>query len=189
VATHICFVKRTDMWLTISMQAITWKEFFTLMGLGLLCYYGWLLVRYFPGGIRANLVAGGRAKGKGLVFKGSGPEEEQENEQVVDEEQAEGTQLELPLPAPLPERREKGLKEWAEELSREINALVENAGKEKMPEGEVRYALQRLLDKEHFRPLKGSLFEETINSIIRVGLADHCSIHLDATELKGLWIR
>jgi hypothetical protein len=31
------------------LHAISWKEYFTLMGLGLLVYYGWWLVRFYPG--------------------------------------------------------------------------------------------------------------------------------------------
>lgn len=45
---------------------ISWKEYWTGMGLGLLFYYGWLLVKYFPA-----LWPGSRAKGmpKGFVFE------------------------------------------------------------------------------------------------------------------------
>jgi hypothetical protein len=31
------------------LHAISWKEYFTLMGLGLGLYYGWMLVRYYQG--------------------------------------------------------------------------------------------------------------------------------------------
>jgi hypothetical protein len=39
------------------LHAISWEEYFTLMGLGLVVYYGWWLVRYYPG-----LKIGGRGK-------------------------------------------------------------------------------------------------------------------------------
>jgi hypothetical protein len=77
----------------------------------------------------------------------------------------------------------------AQTLSGEIKTLVEKAAADKTVKGELIFALQGLLDSEPYRVLKKGPFKEGINNLVRVEAETKCSIHLDAEELNGLWVR
>jgi hypothetical protein len=63
-AVHICFVKSTNM-----LHAISWKDFLTVMGLGVLIYYGWLIVKHSQTARPGKTVP----KALGRTHEGEGP--------------------------------------------------------------------------------------------------------------------
>jgi hypothetical protein len=199
------------------LHGTSWKEFFTVMGLALLIYYGLLLLRYFPGWIGSNAGAGGMGraiKGRAadalrardaarrmVATEDPGVQAADQRGEAMDElvmgdqagddgAQATGQQVAgSHLALPLPEVKRAALPELANHLSREILALVEQAAMEKKERGEIIYALQLLLDKEIYRPVKASLFREKISQGIGSMVERYCSIRLDAEEVRGLWVR
>ena len=90
---------------------------------------------------------------------------------------------------PAPGGHDTNLVSIAQALSGEIKQLVELAAREKMVKGELIYSLQVLLDWERYRVMKKGIYKETLNNLIRFELEMKCSIHLDAEELNGLWVR
>src|ERR1700761_8175291 len=132
---HTCFVKRTSM-----LHAISWKEFFTLLSFGLILYYGWLIMKYFPAATRPNGARGRKSMDETISAErapadGKGPEPESgsEPEKTESGPTAEASQLDLPSP----EEGRKSLKELAEALCSEVTALLEQAEKGNMPRGQV----------------------------------------------------
>lgn len=220
------------------LHMISWKEYFTLMGLGLVLYYGWLLVRYYPG-----LTIPGRGKAgqgrqllpdfvslKAAVGVASGAGEViGKPDQAVPAGKQETTQLELPLPVPwapgkaaeiggegglrvssenskvgvMPLPGEVGqvdqlpvpalipkpmfLPELAGDLTNELRRLLERFSEGEMVEGEMLFAVEKLVGRETYCRLKGTLFEEKISVQVVRELEKHGSIHVDAEVVKGWW--
>jgi hypothetical protein len=171
------------------LQAISWKEYFILVGLGVGFYYGWWLVRYYPG-LSAGRpgVAGqkdGRAQEAGNA--GAGKEVVGAAPVMVAEKEEEGAarQLELPLPAVI--EKPVFLPEVAARLIEEVVRLFGKAKMEGIVEGELIYMLQRLLAKEPNKKLRGTPYEEKMNALLARELERYGSVRPDAEVVKGLW--
>lgn len=174
------------------LQTISWKEYFIVIGLGVLFYYGWWLVRYYPGLSKGRPGAAGpdnarpRATVKAVVREEVGGRKNMKEgpETGIPNEPA-GKQSELPLPAPI--ERPVFLPEVAARLIDEIMLLIDRARREKIVEGELIYLLQRLLGSEPYRRLPGTVYEEKMNALLAHELERYGSVRPDAEVLKGLW--
>lgn len=199
-----------------TMHAFSWKEFFALMALGLLGYYIWLLIRYFPYPFKQKMEEEGSGKkafgypakageeNKVSALPAEGPSGQREIPSEMKAPQVAGDQRPaLGVRAAREDGQESGkeadvppveeestpIGELAKALCGEIDALILQADAAKKPRGELIYALQQLLDKEVYEPMRGGFFRAKINEHIVMRLERHSSIHLDAEELSGLWIR
>lgn len=176
------------------MQTISWKEYFIVVGLGVLFYYGWWLVRYYPGLPVGRPGAAGRGdRHAGETEKIKEMEEtkevmgtpETEAKEMRAPEENGGKQLELPLPAVI--ERPLFLPEVAARLIEEVMRLTDRAIREQIVEGELTYMLQRLLGSEPYRRLRGTDYEEKMNALLAQELERYGSVRPDAEVVKGLW--
>ena len=185
------------------LQMISWADYIKWVAFGLVVYYGYVGMKFFPKEL-SRLRLGGRQR------KGVDPEEEWEEEleevegagpakpsadgqgqrSLFDDRPGkEGGTGAASAQLPAPGQEEPRLVSIAHALSAEIKKLVEKAAADKTVKGELIFALQGLLNSEPYRVLKGGPFKEGINNHVRVEAEMKCSIHLDAEELNGLWVR
>lgn len=178
---HICYRKRAGM-----LQAISWKEYIILIVLGLVFYYGWWLVRYYPGLSKSRAGTGG-LKGDPLVeeTKDMVKRDVRQEAAVAIEEDTGSKQLELPLPVVID--RPVFLPEVAGRLMEELRGIFGKAKEERIVEGDLIYMLQRVLRKEVNKQLRGTAYEEKINALMARELERYGSVRPDAEVLKGFW--
>lgn len=79
----------------------------------------------------------------------------------------------------------QNLFQLTQSLSDEIQAFLNEAGRNKIHKGDVIYSLQLLLAK--YPALKDSSFREFIQNLIETECETNCSIHLSDEELSVLW--
>ena len=182
------------------------------MGLGLLVYYGWWLVRFYPsikiGGAgkagqgrqvlpEAAKVGKAGEAGKavpavvaaeviGKPGQAGAAESSPSIELPVVEPTGAATQEELPFPAVVP--KPVFLPELAGNLRNEIQALVLKASETGMVEGELLFAFHQLLTREPFNRLKGTAFEKKISEQIVSDLEKHGPVRVDVAVVSGWWI-
>jgi hypothetical protein len=197
------------------LHAISWKEYFTLMGWGLGLYYGWMLVRYYrglriggkgkvdrgrqvlPEFVKAEQAVKQEAGPAGSAAKASeaGPgntppaakEAIGKPDQAIPAEKQDKTQETLPMPvAPVTEGG-AFLPMLAGELSAELQRLIKKANEEAMVEAELLFAIGQLLSRSPYNRLKGSAFEKKIGEQIVRELETYGSIHFDTENVKSWW--
>ncbi len=193
------------------LHAISWKEYFTLMGLGLLVYYGWWLVRFYPsmkiGGagkagqgrpVLSEAVKLGKAGEAGKAVpavvaadvigkpgQAGAAESSPSNELPVVESTGAAKQEELPFPADVP--KPVFLPQLAGDLRNEIQALVLKVSETGMVEGELVFAFHQLLTGERYNRLKGTAFEKKISEQIVSDLEKHGPVRVDVEVVTGWW--
>ena len=182
------------------------------MTAGIGVYYGWWVVRYYPGLSAGRTGLPGRTEqekagrkdgdgkdGHGQEEAGTGigqarPVDETSGKKMMgsdkvagmrEEEGGPGKQLALPLPAVI--EKPVFLPEVAGRLIGEVVRMIEKAKREGIVEGELIYMLQRLLAKEPNRRLRETAYEEKINALLSKELERYGSVRPDAEVVKGLW--
>jgi hypothetical protein len=184
------------------LHAISWKEYFTLMGLGLGLYYGWLLVRYYRG-LKVDALdkadrgrqilpefgkAATRMKAAEQVVKvAAAAEAIGKPDQATPAEQQGKIQETLPMPESSVIEGGTFLPMLAGELSAELQRLMKKAREEAMVEGELVFAVGQLLGRSPYNRLKGSAFEKKIGEQIVRELETYGSIHFDTENVKSWW--
>ena len=156
------------------LQSISWNEYMITVGLGIGVYYGWWMVRYYPGWRRVR---------QGLPVRNRIPEEGR-IKIMVDE--ADSAVQELPFPAvvektPFPPVIEANLKTM-------IVQLMETARAKQYSEQKVLALLRQLLTSDPYPKLKGTGFQEKVNALIFREMGRYGSIQLDPEVVNGLWL-
>jgi hypothetical protein len=176
------------------LHAISWKEYFTLMGLGLGFYYGWWLVRYYRGlkvGARGKADRGQQilpefAKAERPVTAAAA-EAIGKPDQAIPAEPQGKTQETLPMPVAPVTDGGAFLPMLAGELSAELQRLMKKACEERMVEGELVFAIGQLLNRPPYNRLKGTHLEGKIGAQIVRELVAYGSIHYDTENVKSWW--
>ena len=195
------------------LHAISWKEYFTLVGLGLLVYYGWWLVRFYPtlrfGGVgkaaqgrqvlpEAPVVVKG---GEGAKTGEAGKTVAAAAGGVIGEPDQAGAAVSSPsnrlptvaaaesekLPVPAVITKPLLLPVLAGDLRNEVQALVLRASETNMVEGELVFAFHQLLTKEPYNRLRGTHFEKKISEQIVSDLERHGPVRVDVVAVSGWW--
>lgn len=81
---------------------------------------------------------------------------------------------------------EINLTPYAHGLATEIKEQIEAAEKKKLVKEELLFALQQIINT--YPHLKGTFFQKDISNLIAAECENHCSIHLNAEEMKMLWV-
>lgn len=71
-------------------------------------------------------------------------------------------------------------------LTDEITAYFQQAAQVHAVKPEIIYALKHIIRK--YPSVKGSSYEQAINKILQFECKDQCAVHLDAMELKQVWM-
>jgi hypothetical protein len=189
------------------LHAISWNEYFIVMGLCLVVYYGWWLVRYYSG---LKLGQWPRADRKDLAIPDAKADKSPLNEmeaegqptiesagetaeaigepdQAVPVERQDIIEKELP-PSELGATDQAVLlAKLATELMEKLSELMSEAQVQKKSAGQLIQDLRRLLGREPYCKLRGTPFEEKIGQWIGQEWSKEGAAAPDADVLKGLW--
>jgi hypothetical protein len=166
------------------LQTISWKEYLLLMGGALVLYYGWWLVRY-AASLGWGLPKRDARESDGRLAGLYRLHEEVRTQAKDDKTGPAGEGMKEAVPAVIVQP--PSLWALAAALMKEVSGLLERALEEKMVEGELIFALQRLLSAYPHRQLRGTDFQEKISDVIVRELEKMGSIRLDAKVVNGLW--
>ena len=94
------------------------------------------------------------------------------------------------IPASIPRSLETSVSEVEDHVIQacieELNAFFENQKKSRAIKTELMHSLHILLCK--YPSLKSSAYKEALSNVIATQCENICSIHLNADELKGVWM-
>jgi hypothetical protein len=195
-------------------QAISWKEYWLMMGVSLVIYYGWWIVKYGgslgwrwmkakvqpSGGRLATLIVepvSEKTKAEDATTKAVTRSEETRSKEAgsapegsISEPGPEGSGLSAETDGAGP-GSEAGpqlfLPMLAGELMKKVTALVERALAEKMGEAEIQDGLRGLLGEAPYCRLRGTAFREKVTEdIVRV-MKSLGSMEIDVGVVSGLW--
>jgi hypothetical protein len=165
------------------LQQISWSEYFIFLGLGTVVYYGWWLVRYFPG------LPSRRPGAASLPYTPPKnplpPQLSSSKNQATPATVAETIPpivSEHTLPPPSSEKPLL-LPQLAAGLTTAITALFQKP----LSEAEILEALHHLLTSDPHRKLKSTPYEEKINALLMRDVQKYSSASLDPAAITGLW--
>jgi hypothetical protein len=182
------------------LKTISWSEYFTIMAVFYGLYFGWWLLKYYPGLKGMKLPALGQkrsgiAEGKeprtagsenptneGPVEKAGGPGEDFPVRQPEG-----GENISYPLPVPFMADLAQQ-QEWATKLVIEVVGQAEKAVKEQWPVERLAGPFRELLAKEPYCRLRGTHFQVKIVQRIVQELTKGGTIPIDAERVSTWWV-
>lgn len=178
------------------LHTISWGEYFTVMGLGFLLYYGWWLVRFYPT-LRwvmpawlkklTKKVLGAKVETTAVGIIGVAGEVIGKPDQAVPAQEQATQQEELPLPVPAVIQKPVLMPVLALDLANEVRRLMDSVSDGQLAKPELVSILQRLLSTEPYCTLHGTAFESRIVEQIVGELEKHGLIAVDAMTVSGWW--
>jgi hypothetical protein len=192
------------------LKMISWSEYFTIMTVFYGLYFGWWLLKYYPGLKGIKLPAPGQ-KRSGIADskepRSAGSEKTPGGSPVavteakgVQQEKAGGPGEDFPVsrqegtgdvqyPLPVPFMADLAQQqEWTTKLIIEVVRLAENAVKEQWPVENLAGPLRELLAKEPFCRLRGTHFQVKIVQRIVEVLTKGGTIPVDAESVSKWWV-
>lgn len=181
------------------LQAISWKDFSITLGLLTALYYGWWVIRYYPGWQKpaSDAPEGKTAQKDKPAVAITQPQEPENAEQQLPEPpqagQAEPPQPRQPdppqpeLPFPVATAAAAFLATIEANCRNDVLRILEKASMAGVQEPELLGLLQSLLTSDPYPKLKGTILQENVEALIGRELERYGSIHPAPEVIRKLW--